>query len=63
MRIIQALLGTILIVQVYSVLRPPQLGRFVSSEPGSAVILDTSTGHWCAASPKMASQILPECRR
>jgi hypothetical protein len=62
MRIIQALLGVILIVQVYSVLRP-QLGRFVSSEPGSAVILDTTTGHWCAASPKMASEVLPECRR
>jgi hypothetical protein len=62
MRIIQALLGAILIMQVYSVLRP-QPGRFVSSEPGSAVILDTYTGHWCAASPKMTSEVMPECRR
>ncbi|MFZ0293073.1 MAG: hypothetical protein WAL52_05670 [Candidatus Sulfotelmatobacter sp.] len=62
MRIIQVLLGAILIVQAYVVFRP-QTGRFVSSEPGSGVILDTSTGHWCAASPKLASQVMPECQR
>jgi hypothetical protein len=62
MRIVQGLLGMILVLQAYSVLRP-QSGRFVVDDPGSGIILDTATGHWCAASPKLANQMLPECRR
>ncbi len=63
MRIIQILLGAVLIVQTYALARP-QPGRFVSGgQPGDAVILDTATGHWCAPSSKMANPMLPECRR
>lgn len=62
MRVIQFLLGAILIVQTYAVFRP-QTGRFVSSEPGSGIVLDTATGHWCMSTKKLASQDIPECRR
>jgi hypothetical protein len=63
MRIVQILLGAILIVQAYALFRP-QPGRFVpGGEPGGVVILDTATGHWCAPSPKAANSMLPECRR
>lgn len=60
MRIVQVLLGAILIMQAYAVFRP-QPGRFVVDDPGSGIVLDTATGHWCAADPKMGN--MPECRR
>jgi hypothetical protein len=62
MRIVSVLLVAILILQAYALLRP-QSGRFAVDNPGSGVVLDTATGHWCAASPKLANQWLPECRR
>jgi len=62
MRIIQALLAAILIVQVYALVQP-RPGRFVVDDPGSGIVLDTATGHWCAASPKMVNQLAPECHK
>ena len=60
MRLIQVLLGAILLMQIYAMVRP-QSGRFV--DVGGNAALDTATGHWCAPSAKMANEMLPECRR